>query len=209
MDNKFDWKNISIEKYYRIKDILEEEGDDDITKNVKLVSAVLDIPEDDVWNMDLVTVGGYIDNLSFLGKFDLPRTPNLKISLPGYKLEVMKDVSRITIAQYVDYQSFVSLPLREGMEKILSIFLIPEGHRYNEGYDILDLQKTIRENLSFGVAEGLLGFFLKEYGRSLMRSLRFLRRTARRTKDPEKKAEMLSKEREMRRRMQDLISSFG
>lgn len=209
-DRKFDWDSITISKYYDIKDILDDEETDDITKNVKMVSIILDMPEDEIWDMDLTTVGQYIDKLKFLNKFDIPKSPNMNITLPGYKLQVMKDVTKITIAQYVDYQSFISLPFRESIDKILSVFLIPEDHKYNDGYDILDLQKTIRENLSFRVAEGLLGFFLRKYGESLIHSLRLLRREARRMKkNPEMKKEILEKEKEIKKMFQDLIHLTG
>ena len=208
-DDRFSWDSISIEKYYEIKDILDDESTDDISKNVSLVALMLDEDEDVVWDMDLVTVGGYIEKLSFLDRFDIPKNPNINITLPGYDLEVMKDVTKLSIAQYVDYQGFIALPLREGIDKILSVFLIPKGHRYNDGYDIIDLQKTIRENLSFRVAEGLFGFFLRSYGESLIRSLKFLRRQMRKTKDPEMKKEMMRKEEEFRKRLTDLIASDG
>lgn len=209
-DRNFDWDSITISKYYDIKDILDDEETDDITKNVKMVSVILDMDEDEVWDMDLTTVGQYIDKLKFLNKFDIPKNPNMNISLPGYKLQVMKDVTKITIAQYVDYQNFISLPFRESIDKILSVFLIPDGCKYNDGYDILDLQKTIRENLSFRVAEGLFGFFLRRYGESLIHSLKLLRREARMMKkNPEMKKEIMEKMEEIKKRFQDLIHSVG
>ena len=141
--NPFDWENITIEKYYNIKDILDDETDDDITKNVKLVAVITDKDEDEVWNMDMAEAGEYISRLQFLNKFELPKNPNMKIKLPSYDLVVIKDLSKINVAQYVDFQNFVKMPLKESMEKILSIFLIPEGCKYNDGYDIIDLQKEI------------------------------------------------------------------
>lgn len=206
---RFSWDNISIAKYYEIKDILDEEGEDDITKNVRLVALILDKDESEVWDMDLAQVGQYIDKLRFLNKFDIPDHPRMNIRLPGYELEVMKDVTKINVAQYVDYQSFAKMPLREGIDKILSVFLIPKGCTYNTGYDILDLQKTIRENLSFRIGEGLLGFILGEYGRSLTHSLRYCRRQMRKTKDREMMKEWNQKEEMIKEKIQDLIHLVG
>ena len=145
--NPFDWENITIEKYYKIKDILDDEVDDDITKNVKLVAVMLNKDEQEVWDMDMAEAGNYISKLQFLNKFELPKNPNMKIKLPSYDLVVIKDLTKINVAQYVDFQNFVKMPMRESMEKILSIFLIPEGCSYNTGYDILDLQKEIQQKL--------------------------------------------------------------
>lgn len=205
----FNWDSISIEMYYEIMDILNEEGDDDLTKNVRLVSVILDKDEQDIWDMELSEVGRYVSKLGFLEKFDIPSHPNMKVNLPGFDLEVMKDVTKINVAQYLDYQNFVRLPLRESIDKILSIFLIPKGHKYNEGYDIIELQAAIRQYMSFRIAEGLLGFFLKQYGRSLIRSLASYRRSIRKTKDPHMKEEMERIQTELKKRLDDLIHLTG
>ena len=207
--NPFDWENISIDKYYEIKDILDDEEDDDITKNVKMVAVITDKDEDEVWSMDMAEAGEYISRLQFLNKFELPDNPNMKFNLPGYQLKVMKDVSKISVAQYVDFQNFVKLPLREGMEKILSIFLIPEGCKYNEGYDIIDLQKVIRENISFRVAEGLLSFFIEKYGELLIHSLVYCRRQVKKTKDPEMMEKFKKTEKEVQQKLDSLIRLIG
>ena len=203
----FNWDNISIDKYYQIVDILKDDGDDDITKNVKLISVILDKDEQEVWDMDLGIVGMYINKLKFLSKFDLKKTPETVV-LPNYTLKVT-DLSKITIAQYVDYQSFIKIPLRESMDKLLSVFLIPEGMKYNDGYDILDLQKEIRENMSFRMAEAFLGFFLMEYGRLLIRSLKVYKRMIRKEKDMKKREELMQKELEIQERLQSLICMAG
>lgn len=207
--NPFDWENISIDKYYEIKDILDDEEDDDITKNVKMVALITDMDENEVWNMDMAEAGEYISRLQFLNKFELPDNPNMKFNLPGYQLKVMKDVSKISVAQYVDFQNFVKLPLREGMEKILSIFLIPEGCKYNEGYDIIDLQKVIRENISFRVAEGLLSFFIEKYGELLIHSLVYCRRQVKKTKNPEMMEKFKKTEKEIQQKLDSLIHLIG
>ena len=188
---------------------MDAEGDDDITKNVRLVALMLDKDESEVWDMELSKVGEYIDKLRFLNKFDIPDHPRMKINIPGYELEVMKDVTKINVAQYVDYQSFAKLPLREGIDKILSIFLIPKGCSYNTGYDIVDLQKSIRENLSFRIGEGLLGFILREYGESLTHSLVYCRRMIRRTKDTAMMKDWKEKEEMIIQKLKDLTSLAG
>ena len=207
--NQFDWENITIEKYYNIKDILDDETDDDITKNVKLVAVITGKDEDEVWSMDMAEAGEYISRLQFLNKFELPKNPNMKIKLPNYDLVVIKDLSKINVAQYVDFQNFVKLPLKEGMEKILSIFLIPEGCKYNDGYDIIDVQKEIRKNLSFRVAEGLLSFFMEKYGTLLIHSLVYCRRQVKKTKDQEMMEKFKKTEKEIQKKLDSLIRLIG
>lgn len=204
----FDWNNISIDKYYKMKDILDGD-EDDITKNVRLVAVVTGKDESEVWDMDLGEVGDLIGRLRFLNKFDVPKTPELKIQLPNYKLVVMKDLSKISISQYVDFQSFATMPLKDGMDKILSIFLIPEGCTYNNGYDIVDVQREIRENLSFRTAEGFLGFFIKKYSELLIHSLKYLRRIMKKEKDETKMMELMEKQKRVLDQFQGLIHLIG
>ena len=205
----FNWESITIEKYYDLQDILNDEVDDDITKNVKMVALITDKDEDEVWSMDMAEAGEYISRLQFLNKFELPKNPNMKIKLPNYDLVVIKDLSKINVAQYVDFQNFVKLPLKEGMEKILSIFLIPEGCKYNEGYDIIDVQKEIRENLSFRVAEGLLSFFIEKYGELLIHSLVYCRRQVKKTKNPEMMEKLEKTEKEVQQKLDSLMHLIG
>ena len=204
----FNWDRISISKYYDIKDILDEEGDDDITKSVRLIAVILDKDETEVWDMDLTEVGKYTNRLKFLEKFDLPRAPK-KVVLPGYTLVVMDDVTKLNVAQYVDYQNFITLPFRDAIDKLLSVFLIPEGHKYNTDYDILDVQRDIREHLSFRMAEAFLSFFLRRYGESLIRSLDCYRRILKKEKDPMMKEKMMKKKEELTAAIRSLILSSG
>ena len=207
--NPFDWDNITIDKYYNIKDILDDEVDDDITKNVKMVALITEKDESEIWNMDLTEAGEYISKLTFLNKFDIPDNPNMKFNLPGYQLKVMKDVTKINVAQYVDFQNFIKMPLREGMEKILSIFLIPEGCKYNEGYDIIDLQKVIRENMSFRVAEGLLSFFLNGYGSSLVHSLTYCKHQMKKMKNKEMMEKLEKTQKDLQQKLDSLMHLTG
>lgn len=205
----FNWDSITIEKYYELQDILNDEVDDDITKNVKMVALITDKDESEIWNMDLTEAGEYISKLTFLNKFDIPDNPNMKFNLPGYQLKVMKDVTKINVAQYVDFQNFIKMPLREGMEKILSIFLIPEECKYNEGYDIIDLQKVIRENMSFRVAEGLLSFFLTRYGRSLVHSLTYCKHQMKKMKDKKMMEKLEKTQKDLQQKLDSLMHLTG
>lgn len=205
----FNWDSITIEKYYELQDILNDESDDDITKNVKMVALITDKDESEIWDMDLTQAGEYISRLIFLNKFDIPDHPNMNIKLPGFDLKVMKDVTKINVAQYVDFQNFVKLPLREGMDKLLSIFLIPEGFKYNDGYDIIDLQNVIRKNMSFRVAEGLLSFFLNKYGKSLVHSLASCKRQMKKMKNPEMIERLEKTQEEIMKKLDSLMHLTG
>jgi hypothetical protein len=85
------------------------------------------------------------------------------------------------------------------MVEFLSVILVPKGHRYNEGYDILDVQKAIREGLSVTDGATIVGFFLTWCERSIKDSLHYSREEAKKVKDRKKREELLKRIEEQER----------
>ena len=71
----------------------------------------------------------------------------------------MLDFTQITVAQMMDFSVLSTDPV-ENIEKLLAIFLIPKGKKYNDGYDLMEVQKAILK-MSFNELSPLLAFFLK------------------------------------------------
>ena len=71
----------------------------------------------------------------------------------------MLDFTQITVAQMMDF-SVLSVDPVENIEKLLAIFLLPKGKKYNDGYDLMEVQKAILK-MSFNELSPLLAFFLK------------------------------------------------
>lgn len=182
--NPFSWDKITGDKYYKITDILSS-ADSDFEKTVSLLSVILDRSEDELWNLPIPEVSELSSKLEFLNKFDLISGYKPKyINTPKYKLKVLTDVSKMTYAQYVDFQQFVQLPFRDGYDKILSIFIIPDGYKYNTDYDIADVQKEIRENIPWVEVQTLFNFFLMRSVELLRRSLTYYEAIVKKTKNP-------------------------
>ena len=188
---KFSWNYIKGDTYFKILDILEDKNLTGLEESVELVSVITGIPTDDIYNMTLDESGKLFYQLKFLNSFDLIPNYNPKyIKLPSFKIKIMKDVTNMTVSQYIDYQQFVLLPLREGYDKLLSIFLIPEGCKYNDGYDIVELQKEIREGLSWREVQTLLNFFMKKYLESILHTLKSFNQAMLKEKNPERRIQM-------------------
>ena len=188
---KFSWNYIKGDTYFKILDILEDKNLTGLEESVELVSAITGIPTEEIYNMTLDESGKLFCQLKFLNKFDLIPNYNHKyIKLTSFKIKIMKDVTNMTVSQYIDYQQFVLLPLREGYDKLLSIFLIPEGCKYNDGYDIVELQKEIREGLSWREVQTLLNFFMKRYLESILHTLKSFNQAMLKEKNPERRIQM-------------------
>ena len=104
-----------------------------------------------------------------------------------------KQLKKILDSKKVDYQTFITKPFRESYDKILSIFIIPAGHNYNEGYDILDVQKMIRENMNWVNIQSLLNFILVKYVKSYMRIQAYLTKKIRKEKNQIKRDTLMKK----------------
>ena len=172
----FSWDNISINKYYEIYDILFDEtsGEGEINKQVRLVSVITGKSEEEIWNMPLTESTALISKLIFLNKFDIKPRSFSTITVNDEEYDVQADASKMTTSQFVDYQMFTKLPFRDAIDKLLSVFVIPKGHLYNDNYDIVAVQRDFRENMPFKLAQEILGFILSKYRTSLESSLTYL-----------------------------------
>ena len=195
--NKYDWYSISGEKYWQIIDILQSD-EDDITKQAELIATIEDISVDEVLNMPIQESAQKVKSLAFLNEFPMKEYRALKTQVMGGKTyDVITDMSKLTTAAFIDYQTYTKLSFRDAYDKILSCFIIPAGFTYNDGYDVAEVQKVIRENLSWPEVQGMLGFMLKRYAKSFMRSRQFLIKEIKKEKDQMKREELQSKVKDM------------
>ena len=195
--NKYDWYSISGEKYWQIIDILQSD-EDDITKQAELIATIEDISVDEVLNMPIQESAQKVKSLAFLNEFPMKGYRSLKTQVMGGKTyDVITDMSKLTTAAFIDYQTYTKLSFRDAYDKILSCFIIPAGFTYNDGYDVAEVQKVIRENLSWPEVQGMLGFMLKRYAKSFMRSRQFLIKEIKKEKDQMKREELQSKVKDM------------
>lgn len=153
------YNDLTVGKYQEIMVVLNGKAVDEYATNIQLVSILSDMSEDDVLNLGLSEYKVLNQKLSFL----LVEPPKRMIAdmykIGGFELETMLDVRKMTVAQYVDYQTFVK-DVDKYLIEMLSVFLVPKGMKYNEGYDIVEVQRAIRDNLSIVDAMSLSAFFL-------------------------------------------------
>ena len=153
------YNDLTVGKYQEIMVVLKGKVVDEYATNIQLVSILSDMSEDDVLNLGLSEYKVLNQKLSFL----LVEPPKRMIAnmykIGGFELETMLDVRKMTVAQYVDYQTFVK-DVDKYLIEMLSVFLVPKGMKYNEGYDIVEVQRAIRDNLSIVDAMSLSAFFL-------------------------------------------------
>lgn len=186
------WNKVTIDKYLDIKAIVDNcENENEI--KIELLSLLTDIDVDDLLDMPLVRFNHLLQNIGFIYN-DVPNTQvATKYVLGGMKFNVMVNIKDMTTAQFLDYQTFVE-DIDNNLVQLLSIFLIPDGYKYNDGYDIIEIQGIIRENLSIVDAKALSAFFLKWYESLLKATVHYLtkkmKKIARKEKNEELAAQM-------------------
>lgn len=203
------WKDVSISKYYEILDVIEKNLPEYET-NIMIASIVTGMSEDQILEMPLSQAEPIFKSLNFLGSFELRDMSKVKnLTIGGQIFDIRSDLSKITVAQFTDYQTFIKQPLKESLDKILSVFIIPQGCQYNEGYDIIEVQDIIRHQMSFTDAQSLLNFLLAKYVQSLTDSLMYLAKVMKKEKDPKRKKEIEKKLEESNQMLQKFLHSIG
>lgn len=151
---KIGWNNITLFQFTKIQEALAIE--DETEKMISLVEIVLG---EDVTKLPLAEFKEVVKQLDFM-KEEIPESiPPKKLEVNGRKYFVDCLLGNITTAQYVDYTNHANT---EDVAKMLSVFIIPEGHKYNDGYDILQVISDIND-LPITVVNSIAFFFGKQF----------------------------------------------
>ena len=156
------YNRLPIGKYIDICAIYADTSLDDLTKQVKTLSILTDKSEDDILDLPILEYQGMAKEAKFLeASFSIPKDAGRigrTYNLGKWKLKPVSEIGKMSTAQYVDFQHLCDDPLHH-LPELVSVFLIPEGHKYNTGYDIIELQDDIRNTLCVADASSLLAFF--------------------------------------------------
>lgn len=190
------------------RDPAEDNVIEDLNYQVAVLSALSGLTERELLNLPIGEYRAMVEQASFLTKAPASvKRPAGRYNLGDFTLIPTSDLRKVTTAQYIDFQSYAP----EGNAKLvelLSVFLVPAGHHYGDGYDPLDVQAAIRAELSVADAVALVAFFFESWVRLTQDTLRSLEketRNARRIRDPKKRAELLER---IARTKQDLTNSL-
>jgi hypothetical protein len=128
--------------------------------------------------------------LKFLQEPYKPKTPKKKYLVGDQVFIPTLDVSKITTAQYVDFQTLIK---RGEHKPLLNIFFIKDGEEYGQS----DNSDYLWENLSLPDYADVQFFFLHLLNRlmtdTLNSSKKILKKLYRMEKDQEKKKEIMDK----------------
>lgn len=129
MVKKIDWDNVSLRQFNEIQELIKEQDEYTQFNILDLLYGI------DSTNMTINEVAEYNDCLGFLKNDIKPVDLKKEYEINGTVYDSHCDLTMVTIAQFIDYQEYI----KKGdvrYNDILSVFFIPKGHKYNDGYDM-------------------------------------------------------------------------
>lgn len=187
------YRNLPVGKYLEICELAKDADIDPLTQQVKTIAILTGMTEEEVLDLPIMEYKSLAAKTKFLEKeYDGKLQVAKSYGLNGMELVPVKDISKINVAQYVDYQTFS----QEGDKRIvetLSTLLIPKGKKYNEGYEITDVHNAIRENLSVADVLSLCAFFLTLWVKSIKDFQTYLEKEIQRIPNKEVRENLMKK----------------
>lgn len=94
----------------------------------------------------------------------IPKGVERVYTIKGKRFKVNLNHLKLSAGQFIDFQTYMK---EFKLEEILSVFMIPQyrkcgrwrTHKYNDGYDIVELQDFLLNNMTIGDAQNLSSFF--------------------------------------------------
>lgn len=178
-----DWKDVTLGIWQRMNEITQRE--DEIQRIVGFVALFNNMTEDDVLAMPLDEFKERMKELAWMNVPPEIEQPKEEYTINGKQYVLTMNFHKLTTAQYIDFQSYTK---SEDYSQMLSVFLIPKGKKYGEGYDVFETQQDLKQ-MPVGEVLGLMGFFIvlyRSWSAALLKySSRMLRKAAKREKSKE------------------------
>lgn len=164
------WDKLPIGKLNDVNNIINNNELTEDDKIIKLSALISNMDYEDFINLKIEDAQKIISQIKFL--YEAPKNKKLvkNLNLDGINCKVIQDVSEITTAQFVDYNTLIS----NGnvlIPEILSVFIIPQGHKYSDNYNKEEIVELISKYVSVEEGLSIANFFIKKYKRLLMRTL--------------------------------------
>lgn len=133
---KLDWSSLTVYDQIRIKEIGELQTVGDEEKNMMVAALLAGIPYDEFLMLPLDKVREIMDKTDFLFSKPQPSKARRRYKINGRTYKLFKDPSEMTVAQYISFQQIQADGFDKRPLEMLALMLIPEGHQYNDGYNM-------------------------------------------------------------------------
>lgn len=165
---KYDsWEKISVNVFEKLTRKIEEAevtGNNDVdllNKQIAILSVLCDVDEDVIGDLRSSEFSALVNKTNFLNE-PLKKDVLTKITLNEKEYDIFLNIGDMTMSQYIDFQTLFPKRDKE-FKRMLSIFIIPKGCSYNDGYNIEDVINDIGEYMPITDANNIMFFFALAY----------------------------------------------
>ena len=182
---KNNWEELTLNEVTTISSILSADVPEEM-KTIEVIAILTGEDRNEIENLPIFTFRKLANHLDFLN--NPPEQAQLHkdyYEVNGRRYILQADIPTITAAQYIDYCNFSKEePLDQ--RHLISCFLIPEGHSYNDGYDINQVWDDMGD-LLFVDFQAIAFFLRRQYGLFTIVTLDYLDREAKKMKHLKKR----------------------
>ena len=164
------WKYVTLEMLVEINKIGKVIEDED-TKSLKVAALLSGKSLKEIEELPISKAMELISQTRFL--YTTPQRVKTKkeLNLNGKLYYPLKKTEEMTTAQFIDFHTIVK-ELDVKLIEFMSLFIIPKGHKYGDGYDMEEVYKDVK-TMSVVEALDLADFFTKAHRKLLKRTLLF------------------------------------
>lgn len=149
------WNDVTLNQFLELQQIMNIEDDTD-----KMLSIAELFFGEDVTTLPLPEFNKKMKELDFL-QTEVPNNHIVKkVTINGHDYTIDALLGHISTAQYVDFTNYMKEENK--IAEVLSVFFIPKGHKYNDGYD---MEEVIRDmgSLPVDIAMSESFFFSRQF----------------------------------------------
>ena len=152
------WYDVTLYQFEKLQDLLKIENEEE-----RMFAIAELLLGEEVTNLPISEFVNATKRLSFLSDEIETKTPPKNLELNGRKYIVDCLLGRISTAQYIDFQNHLK---GNDIAVTLSVFIIPKGHKYNDGYDMLQVIDDIK-SIPIPIVNSLSFFFSRQFKESM------------------------------------------
>lgn len=160
------WKDISIEKYLQIQEVVNSNEMSELEKETEIANIIYGF---DITELPMAEYKQKLKSLDFIATMPPKEKLASSYTINNVKYNTKADLGSIQANQFIDFQNYVK---KQDMIGCISCFFIPDGHKYNDGYDMIKVKKDVGQ-LPITSANALTFFFKTQYVILLVLSQRY------------------------------------
>lgn len=131
---KSSWEELTWKEYEQLEQMLSA----DIPAAYKTVNVISLLSGQSVESLERLPMSQFqklLPHIEFLDSEYDTHAVQMQYTINDRVYNLRADITQITTSQYIDYSAYMQEEQKD-IVKLTSVFLVPDGHEYNDGYDL-------------------------------------------------------------------------